>query len=136
MRCSLFRVSWYLFGGFGARRPSLLGVSWAVQMEVIMESLMRMQLDVFVRPCTHSPRLLVSLFVRTRRDADGYQQSCQVELNVMREISLLQYVKRGRNICKTQSALPEVAKQPRMLGRSGGMLPPPEKKLELRMPNT
>ena len=51
-------------------------------------------------------------------------QSCQVELSVMREISLLQYVKRGRNICKTRSALPEVAKQPRMLGGSGGM--PPE----------
>ena len=51
------------------------------------------------------------------------KQSCQVELSVMREISLLQYVKRGRNICKTRSALPEVAKQPRMLGESGGMPP-------------
>ena len=33
---------------------------------------------------------------------------------------------RGTNICKTQSVLPEVAKQPRMLGRSGGMPPPQE----------
>ena len=47
-------------------------------------------------------------------------QSCQVELSVMREISLLQYVKRGRNICKTRSALPEVARQPRMLGGPRG----------------
>ena len=35
-------------------------------------------------------------------------QSCQVELSVVREISLLQYVKRGRNICKTRSALPRL----------------------------
>ena len=54
-------------------------------------------------------------------------QSSQVEFSMMREISLLQYVKRGINICKTQSALPEVAKQPRMLGRPGGM--PPRKQL-------
>ena len=46
-------------------------------------------------------------------------QSCQVELSVMREISLLQYVKRGRNIGKTRSALPEVAKHPRMLRGPG-----------------
>ena len=46
-------------------------------------------------------------------------QSCQVELSVMMEISLLQYVKRGRNICKTRSALPEVANQPKMLGGPG-----------------
>ena len=37
-------------------------------------------------------------------------QSCQVELSVMREISLLQYVKRRRNIFKTRSAFPSGCK--------------------------
>ena len=55
--------------------------------------------------------------------AEGPHQSCQVELSVMREIFLLEYVKRGRNICKTRSALPEVAKQPIMPGGPGAWCP-------------
>ena len=63
---------------------------------------------------------------RNKRKINEYQR-CQVELSVMKQISLLQYVKRGRNVCKTRSALPEVAKQPRMLRGSGAM--PPEKNM-------
>ena len=64
--------------------------------------------------CSKTPQ---PTFTNTPRKSA--MQSCQIELSVMREISLLQYVKRGRNVCKTRSALPEVAKQPRMLGGPG-----------------
>ena len=70
------------------------------------------------------PSSVLGLARRGQRSRWNQMQSCQVELSVMQEISLLQYVKRGRHICKTQSALPKVAKQPRMLGRSGGIPPP------------